>query len=48
MIRERSICEYRRYPVVFAVSGCVTNPVLVMPESSIRSTSAPDGGASGA
>jgi hypothetical protein len=45
MMSERSIDEYPRYPVVLAVSGCVTNPILVMPESSIRSTSAPDCGA---
>src|SRR6266852_5129071 len=47
MIRERSIGEYPRYPVALAVSGCVMNPVSVIPESSIRSTSAPDSGASG-
>src|SRR6266700_1411562 len=48
MIRERSIGEDPGYRVVFAVSGCVMNPVLVMPESPIRSTSAPDCAASGA
>src|SRR5215467_13103313 len=48
MISERSIGEYPGYPVLLTVSGCVTNPVSVMPESSIRSTSAPDRGASGA
>jgi hypothetical protein len=47
MMSERSIGRYPGYPVVFAVPGCVTNPVSVMPESSIRSTSAPDCGASG-
>ena len=51
MIRDRSIGEYPGYPGypgVFAVSGWVMNPVSVMPESSIRSTSAPDRGAPGA
>src|SRR6266852_1285236 len=47
MIRERSIGEYPRYPVALAVSGCVMNPVSVLPGLSIRSTRAPDSGASG-
>src|SRR6516165_4745762 len=47
MIRERSIGGYPGYPVALAVSGWVKNPVSVMPESSIRSTSAPDSGAFG-
>src|SRR5690242_9309857 len=47
MIRERSTGGYPGYPVVLVVSGCLMNPVSVMPEWSIRSTSAPDRGASG-
>src|SRR5712691_3173358 len=47
MTRERSIGENPGYPVVLVVSGCVMNPVSVMPESSICSTSAPGCGPSG-
>ena len=47
MTRERSICEDAGYPVVMAPSGCVMNPVSVMPDRPIRRISAPDRDPSG-
>ena len=47
MISERSIGGNQAIPSACPVSGWLTNPVSVMPESAIRRTSAPERGPSG-